>query len=62
MFRLALILHLFIGSTLAGTGVIVALVAGYTTVTAILLMAALGFALSMPVTWLIARKLYSVGA
>lgn len=58
MFRLAMILHLFIGSTLAGVAVIAALVMGHDTLWPILGAAAVGFALSFPVTWLIARVLY----
>jgi hypothetical protein len=59
MARLALILHIFIGSTLAGVAVIAVLVAGMTTVPAILGSAALGFALAFPVSWLIAKRLYA---
>lgn len=58
MLRLALILHLFIGSTLAGIGVIVALVIGQDTLYPILGWAAAGFVLSLPVTWAVARALY----
>ncbi|MCQ0092843.1 CTP synthetase [Roseovarius sp. M141] len=58
MWRLAGILHLFIGSTLAGSGVIAALVMGYDDMSGILIAAALGFVVSFPVTWLIARQLW----
>ena len=58
MLRLALILHLFIGSTLAGIGVIAALVSGLDTLNPILISAAAGFILSVPVTWLVTRQLW----
>ena len=58
MFRLALILHLFIGSTLAGSAVIVALASGHDTLIPILLAAAAGFLAAFPVSWLVARKLW----
>lgn len=59
MLRLALILHLFIGSTLAGSAVVAALTMGLDTLQPILVAAALGFVLSIPVTWMVARKLSS---
>lgn len=57
MFRLALILHLFIGSTIAGSAVIVALVAGLDTLKPILIAAAIGFVISIPVAWMVAKKI-----
>ncbi|MBE1297112.1 CTP synthetase [Phycobacter azelaicus] len=59
MFRLAFILHLFIGSTLAGSAVIAALVLGQDSLQPILFAAAVGFLTAFPVTWLVARRLYS---
>ncbi|MEO3413765.1 CTP synthetase [Roseovarius sp. CAU 1744] len=58
MFRLALVLHLFIGSTLAGMGVIAALVIGHDSWVALLSVAALGFLAGFPVSWQIARRLW----
>jgi predicted PurR-regulated permease PerM len=58
MLRLGFILHLFIGSTLAGSAVIAALVIGQDTLAPILIAAALGFAAAIPVTWIVAKKLY----
>ncbi|QBF31031.1 CTP synthetase [Thalassococcus sp. S3] len=58
MFRLALILHIFIGSTFAGTGVIAALVAGFFTTPAIIAGALIGFLVAFPVSWLVAKKLH----
>ena len=57
MFRLALLLHIFIGSTLAGSAVVVALVMGKDTLYPILIAALIGFVVSIPVSWVIARKL-----
>lgn len=58
MWRLAAILHLFIGSTLAGSAIIAALVMGYDDTNGVLISAALGFVISFPVTWLVARQLW----
>ena len=57
MLRLGFILHLFIGSTLAGAAVIAALVTGHDTMTPILIAAALGFVAAFPVTYMVTRKL-----
>lgn len=58
MWRLAGILHLFIGSTLAGSAIVAGLVMGYDDMNGVLIAAALGFIVSFPVTWLIARQLW----
>lgn len=58
MLRLGFILHLFIGSTLAGIGVIAALVSGYDTLYPILIAALVGYVLSFPATWAVTRSLY----
>lgn len=54
---LFLILHIFLGSTLAGAGVIAALTMGYVTAQAILLAAAIGFVAAFPVSWVVAKRL-----
>ncbi|MEP4978890.1 CTP synthetase [Ascidiaceihabitans sp.] len=59
MFRLTLILHLFIGSTLAGSGVIASLTMGYDTLTPILIAAAVGFLIAFRVSAMIAKALTS---
>lgn len=61
MFRLSLILHLFIGSTIMGIAIIVALVAGVSSPMAILWLAVVGFILAFPASYLVARKLYENG-
>jgi hypothetical protein len=58
MFRLATMLYTVIGSTLAGTAVIAVLVAGYTTLTPILIAAGVGALVGIPATWFIARMIY----
>lgn len=57
MLPLMLIVHIFLGSTLAGTAVIAVLVMGYTAVLPIVLAAALGFVAAFPASYLVARKL-----
>lgn len=59
MLRLASILYSLISTSLAGTAIIAVLVAGYDTLTPILIAAAAGFIAAAPVSWVIARKLYS---
>ena len=58
MLRLGFILHLFIGSTFAGSAVIAALVMGHDTLVPIVVAAALGFVAAFPVTWVVTKKLY----
>ncbi|MCB1313568.1 MAG: CTP synthetase [Sedimentitalea sp.] len=58
MFRLASLLYTLIASSLAGTGVIIVLVAGYGTLMPILVSAAIGAILALPISWMVARRLY----
>ena len=60
MLRLRLILHLFIGSTLSGSAVIAALVMGQDTLRPILIAALLGFIAAVPVSYIVAKKLYDL--
>lgn len=57
MIRLALILYALIGTTLAGSFMVAALTAGYTTTQPIVLSAALGFVLGIPASYVVARAL-----
>lgn len=57
MLRLAMILYSLIGTTLAGSAVIAALTMGYGTLQPILIAAALGALLAVPVAALVARRL-----
>lgn len=59
MLRLASMLYSLIGTTLAGSAVVVALVTGQDTLVPIVVAAALGFVAALPVTYLVARKLVS---
>lgn len=58
MYRLASLLHIFIGSTLAGSAVIAVLVAGHDSLTSILGAAAIGCIAAVPVSLAVARRLY----
>ena len=57
MLRLASILYSLIGTTLAGSLVVVALTMGYDTLSPILMAAAVGFVAALPVTWLVAKAI-----
>ncbi len=57
MVRLAMVLYSLIGTTLAGSCVVVALVMGQDTLWPILIAAALGAVVAVPVAWLVARQL-----
>ncbi|CUH84710.1 hypothetical protein [Thalassovita mediterranea] len=59
MFRLAAILHLFIGTTLAGSALIVALVTGHDSVSGLVTAALIGFVVSLPATYFVARALFT---
>ncbi|CAM8636030.1 hypothetical protein MCEREM30_01713 [Paracoccaceae bacterium] len=57
MTRLTLILFSMIGTTLAGSGVVIALTAGNYTLQPILIAAALGVVLALPVSWWVAKQI-----
>ncbi len=57
MSRLMMILFSMVATTLMGVGVIIALTTGFVTLKPILLAAAIGFVLALPVSWLIAKQL-----
>jgi drug/metabolite transporter (DMT)-like permease len=57
MLRLTSVLFSIVAPTLGGIGVIVALTTGNDTLQPILIGAALGAALAVPVSWVIAKKL-----
>jgi predicted PurR-regulated permease PerM len=58
MFRLASILYSLISTSVAGSLIIAALVAGYDTLTPIVIAAAIGFVVSLPISWFVAKALY----
>lgn len=57
MTRLAGILFSLISTTLMGVAVVVALTIGKDTLQPILIAAAIGFVLSIPITWIVAKKI-----
>lgn len=57
MSRLMMILFSMVATTLMGVGVIIALTTGFVSLKPILLAAAIGFVLALPVSWLIAKRL-----
>lgn len=57
MMRLASLLYSIIGASLAGTFIIVALVAGYATTMPIIIAAAAGFIVALPVAYFVAKAL-----
>ncbi|MGI3165290.1 CTP synthetase [Pseudooceanicola sp. 200-1SW] len=57
MLRLASILYSLISTTLAGSFVVVALVTGQDTLRPILIAAAAGFLVALPVAYLVARRI-----
>lgn len=57
MTRLMMTLFSMISTTLMGVGVVVALTTGYGTLQPIMIAAAIGFILAIPVSYLVARQL-----
>ncbi|HBS48625.1 MAG TPA: CTP synthetase [Rhodobacteraceae bacterium] len=57
MSHLLLILHLFIGATLSGVGIVIVLVAGLSGAWPLIAAGLGGFALGFPVAWLVARAI-----
>jgi hypothetical protein len=60
MFRLASVLYSLIGTTLAGSFIVVALTMGYDTLVPILVAAGGGALIALPASWLVARRLYEL--
>lgn len=54
---LLLVLHLFIGATLAGVGIVALLVAGITGVVWLAAAVIVGLILAFPVAWYVARAM-----
>lgn len=57
MTRLMMILFSIVSTTLMGIGIVIALVAGWDTLTPILIAATVGFVLAMPASYVIARQI-----
>lgn len=60
MVRLAIILYSIVSTTLAGIAIIAVLVAGYDTLMPIIYAAVAGFVVSIPVSWILAKKMQSL--
>lgn len=57
MLPLTLIIHIFVGSTLAGCAVIALLVMGYGSLLSILIAALAGYVVGLPVSAMIAKQI-----
>ncbi len=57
MLRLASILFSMVATTLAGIAIMAVLVMGYDTLQPILIAAAIGFCLAIPVTWIVTKMI-----
>ena len=57
MTRLMMILFSMISTTLMGVGMIVALVMGYDTLNPLLVAIAIGFVVSFPASWFVAKQI-----
>ncbi|MEH6739242.1 MAG: CTP synthetase [Sulfitobacter sp.] len=60
MIRLASILYSIVATTLAGIGVIAVLTAGYDTTVPIIIAAAIGAVIALPVSYLVAGKIINL--
>ncbi|MEY8883488.1 CTP synthetase [Donghicola sp. XS_ASV15] len=58
MFRLATTLFSLISTTLMGSFIVVVLVMGYDTLLPILIAAAVGFVVALPISWFVAKQIY----
>lgn len=57
MFRLALVVHLFLGATLAGSAMVVALTMGWDTLYPLVISALIGWLISIPASWYVAKQI-----
>lgn len=57
MLALTLIIHIFLGSTLAGSAIVLALVMGFDTALPIVTAGVVGFLVGFPVSWIVAKRL-----
>lgn len=60
MFRMMMILHSVIATTLMGMGITTVLAAGMAGSRPIIIAAAIGFVISLPVSWLVARQITQI--
>ena len=59
MLKVALLVYIFAGTTLAGSFMVAALAAGYDTLNPILISVAIGAVVAIPVSWGVARAIMS---
>lgn len=59
MLRLGLIFYLFIGTTLAGSAMVIALASGNDTMQPVIISALVGAVIGIPVTWFVARAVHN---
>ena len=57
MTRVMMVIFSMVSTTLMGVGIVIALTMGLDTLQPILIAAAIGFVLSIPVSWYIARQI-----
>ncbi len=57
MMPLALLVFIFLGATLAGSAMVVALTLGYTTAQPLVIAAIAGFLIAIPVSWITAKRI-----
>ncbi|MEQ9039302.1 MAG: CTP synthetase [Silicimonas sp.] len=57
MIPLFLIVHIFVGTTLAGSAMVAALTLGYDTLQPLLVAALIGFIVAFPVSWFVAKEI-----
>lgn len=57
MSRLMMVIFSMASTTLMGVAIVVALTTGHDTVRPILVAAAIGFVVALPVSWVVARKI-----
>lgn len=57
MLRLALLVHVFLGATFAGSAVVVALSMGWDTLQPVLISALIGWLISVPSSWYVAKRI-----
>ena len=57
MLRLMMVIYSIVSTTLMGTGIVVALTTGHDTLLPILIAAATGGVLALPVSWSVARQI-----
>ena len=60
MLRLTMVMYSIVGTTLAGIGVIAAVTMNLYDVQSIVVAAAVGAVVAVPVSWVIAKKLQSI--